>query len=129
MVVIVFWHFDNALHITLLFTLQTFTNVFMDTVVESYIIQQARRDPENGQENLQTFRILFFGIGTIFGSVITAIATQYYTPYVCFVFVMIAPAIQVVIGVLITDELETNQYATMMDDQNENDSLIEAQQD
>ena len=40
---------------------------------------------------------------------------------------MIAPAIQVVIGVLITDELETNQYATMMDDQNENDSLIEAQ--
>ena len=36
--VIVFWHFKSAFILTMMFALQTACGVFLDTVVESYIV-------------------------------------------------------------------------------------------
>ena len=64
---------------------------------------------------MQIFRIAFFGLGTIFGSVFTAVATEYYTPYVCFGVNMFTSLLLVITGFKTSDELENNSYATMID--------------
>jgi hypothetical protein len=56
-------------------------------------------------------------MGVIFGSGISAVATQYYTPYVCFAVNMIPLFFLMVEGCRMTEELETNKYAVMVDPQ------------
>ena len=75
-----FFEFEDAFHVVILLGINHFSLTFCDTTVETYIIQQARRDPKDGQQDLQAFRIFCFGLGSITGCITAAVGLQYYTP-------------------------------------------------
>lgn len=59
-------------------------SAFLDAVIDSIIIQQARQDPHFGQQNLVTFSMTFFGLGAMFGTLLSAYLTEYCTPFMCY---------------------------------------------
>lgn len=87
----------------------------MDTVIESFIVQQGRIDPENGQQDLQAYRLIFFGLGIMIGGTTSAFAEEYYTPYHVFFIMAIVNLIISGISLILSDDLETNAFATMID--------------
>ena len=78
------------------------------------MIQQARCDPANGQQSLQAFRLLSFGLGSIIGGTTSAITEQYFTPYHAFFFAFLFSLALTVASVFVPDELETNKYAIVI---------------
>ena len=88
---------------------------FNDVVAESYLIQQARVDPQNGQLDLQSMRTMFTGVGIFVGSLSAAFATQYLTPYHIFSFTAVLALAITYSGFIANEELETNEFATMRD--------------
>jgi hypothetical protein len=69
-----FIRFDSAYAVTALLACATLSLVFQDTTMESYIVQQARYDPINGQQDLQAYRLIFFGVGLGVGGTVSAFA-------------------------------------------------------
>ena len=69
-----FYEFEDASSVVICLCINHFALTFCDTTVESFIIQQARRDPEDGQQDLQAFRSFCFGLGTLTGCIIAAFA-------------------------------------------------------
>lgn len=57
-----------------------------DVIVDSLMVIQSRRYPEDGSEQLQTFSWCCLACGGITGSVTAAFLTQYYHPNWCFLF-------------------------------------------
>ena len=47
--------------------LTQFGHAFIDCTIDSFVIQEGRRDPVNGQPDLVLFRIFGFGVGAIIG--------------------------------------------------------------
>ena len=45
----------------------------MDAVTDSLVVQQARRDPVNGQTDMVCLRMMSFGTGGIIGAIAGAI--------------------------------------------------------
>lgn len=84
---------------------------FIDATVDSMIVQQARKDPQNGQQDLYCFSFLFFGTGAAVGALMAALATQENIPRVGFLFGSIVAVIITICGLFITKEVETNKYA------------------
>ena len=114
---VTFMTIESRWGVTIILMINHYTVVFLDTTVESIIIQQARRDPLNGQQDLQAFRIIFFGLGAVMGGVASGIGTEYFTPYHLFFFNFIIAALITIAGCFTSKELETNKYATMKDPQ------------
>ena len=48
---------------------------FIDATIDSMIVQQARKDPVSGQQDLYCFGFLFFGAGAAIGSIVSAVVT------------------------------------------------------
>lgn len=88
---------------------------FNDVVAESYLIQQSRIDPQNGQLDLQSMRTMFTGVGIFVGSLSAAFATEYLTPYHIFSFTALLALVITYSGFIANEELETNEFATMRD--------------
>lgn len=72
-------------------------------------------DPEYGQNDLQTLRLMCFGSGIFFGCAFAAIATEYYTPYYIFFFCTVMSVLITLSSFIISDDIETNEYAQMRD--------------
>ena len=90
-------------------------STYMDTVIESFIVQQGRLDPVNGQQDLQAYRLIFFGFGIMIGGTTSAFAEEYYTPYHVFFILTIVNLIISGISLILSDDLETNAFAVMID--------------
>ena len=78
-------------------------------------MQQARYDPINGQQDIQAFRLIFFGLGLAVGGVVSAFADEYYTPYHVFFFNFLVMVAITILSSFLGIELETNKYAKMID--------------
>lgn len=84
---------------------------FLDAVIDSIIIQQARIDPINGQQNLKLFSLISYGIGATLGGLVAAVATEYYTPYHAFMFGSLVCFGITIAGFFTSDTIDTNIYA------------------
>lgn len=60
-----------------------FAAAFMDVVVDSMMVIQAKRDPENGSESLQSYSWIVKGVGGILGCSLASYMTQNYHPKWC----------------------------------------------
>ena len=60
---------------------------------------------------------MFFGVGAAFGSIIVAIATEYYNPFVVFKIGALLTLMVTITGCMLDDQLETNQYARMVSEE------------
>lgn len=60
---------------------------------------------------MQGFNIIFFGLGALVGSIVSGITMRFYTPFHGYTFGALV-AFAIAIGsVLLSDEIETNEYA------------------
>lgn len=56
----------------------------MDVIVDAMMVIQAKRDPENGSQQLTSLAYLMTGLSALIGGVATAFVLQYRSPYMCF---------------------------------------------
>lgn len=63
-----------------------FSIAFSDVIVDSLMVIQARRYPEDGSEDLNSFCWTCMSIGGLVGSMIAAVLTESYEPRHCFMF-------------------------------------------
>ena len=89
-------------------TLSQMCIVLGDTALESIMIQQARCDPESGQQELQTFRLLLFGLGAVFGGVASSITEQYFSVFYTFFLALVVVVGMSVASFFVDDVVETN---------------------
>ncbi|CDW91088.1 UNKNOWN [Stylonychia lemnae] len=66
--------------VTALLALNSINMAFIDVVVDALVVQQSRKDFDEGSEDLQGLNWIFMGIGGIIGSVCSAFFTQYLEP-------------------------------------------------
>lgn len=59
---------------------------FSDVIVDSLMVIQARKFPDRGAEDLNSFSWLCMSFGGFFGSIAAAILTQHSEPQLCFIF-------------------------------------------
>lgn len=86
----------------------------LDATIDSMVVEQARCH-KRGQQDLQSFGILTFGLGTSIGSIVTYFLTEWEKPIWGYGFGAIV-GVLITITALFTDpELETNEYATVKD--------------
>ena len=57
---------------------------FSDVIVDSLMVIQARRHPNRGSEDLNTFSWTFLSLGGLLGSLAAAFLTENYEPRYCF---------------------------------------------
>lgn len=76
--------FTNISHLTYMLFLYNFAAAFLDATIASLVVQQARRDPINGQSDLQCHNMIFYGFGYTIGSLLGAVVCQYSTPFYLF---------------------------------------------
>ena len=87
-----------------------FSNVsiaFSDVIVDSLMVIQARRYPEDGSEDLNGFSWTCMSIGGIFGSVTAAFLTESYEPRYCFLFSSVMGLIIAFVATRLNVSLET----------------------
>lgn len=88
---------------------------FCDSVLDSLVVQQARRDPANGQSDMVILRMLAFGIGATTGGIMGAFFMQYFTEFDSILFAALISTMCLISAIYIPDSLETNQYAVDSD--------------
>ena len=99
----------------------------MDATIVSLSIQQARKDPVNGQFNITCHNQIFFGLGMTFGSVFAAVSTEWFTPFLCYKFTAFVALVSVIAGTFLTDEVETNKYGSEVN-QNDQEFILKYQE-
>ena len=57
---------------------------FSDVIVDSLMVIQSRRSPEDGSEVLQTWSWCCLSVGGFCGSILAAIITENYNPAICY---------------------------------------------
>ena len=53
--------------------LYNFAAAFLDATIASLVVQQARKDPINGQSDMQCHNMIFYGFGYTIGSMLGAV--------------------------------------------------------
>ena len=88
-------------------------SAFMDVVVDGLMVMQARKDEENGSQNLQTYSWQLLGLGGIFAGVAGGIITQYYnTLWIFYIFGFMGFLIALS-GFLMSAEIEADQMGVI----------------
>lgn len=75
MLSIYFLHETSALLVAIFLTLAALSEAFVNVVADAIMCVQARKDPENGSQDLIAFSWMASGVGGILGSVIGGIMT------------------------------------------------------
>lgn len=87
----------------------------LEAVVSSISVEQARKDIECGQEDIQSLRSLFMGIGFPLGSVIATYTIEIGRPLIPFLLVFAFSLLMAAQALFLSDDIENNQYATIKD--------------
>ena len=90
---------------------------FSDVIVDSLMVIQARRYPEDGSEDLNTFSWTFMSIGGFAGSIAAAVMTESYEPRYCFMFSSIMGLIIAFVATRLNVSLETEGLENQEDGQ------------
>ena len=88
----------------------------VDSTLISYTLEQARNVP-NGNEDMQSFRIVTLSISSTLGSIIATTLMSYKVPRYCFIFMGCTYSIATVQALFISKKLETNERANMKDNE------------
>lgn len=91
--------------------MSNFGIAFCDSVLDSLVVQQARRDANNGQSDMVILRMLSFGIGATTGGIAGAFFMHYFTELYSILFGALISFLALLSAMFIPDSLETNQYA------------------
>ena len=78
--VLFFGEIKNGVSITVLLTIYSTTMAFNKVVTDSIVVVQARRDPENGSQELFSIAQIVSGIGGVAGRIIGGVLTERGTP-------------------------------------------------
>ena len=81
---------------------------FSDVIVDSLMVIQARRYPEDGSEDLNAFSWTCMSVGGIIGSVTAAFLTESYEPRYCFMFSSVMGLVIAFVAVRMNVSLETD---------------------
>ena len=76
---------DEQLATWMLF-LSNLSIAFSDVIVDSLMVIQARKFPDSGAEDLNSFSWTCMSVGGFFGSIAAAFLTEKYEPQYCFMF-------------------------------------------
>jgi hypothetical protein len=68
-------HETSALLVAIFLTLAALSEAFVNVVADAIMCVQARKDPENGSQDLIAFSWMASGVGGILGSVVGGIMT------------------------------------------------------
>ena len=79
------WSLSESTAMWMLF-LSNFSIAFSDVIVDSLLVIQARKYPENGSEDLNSFAWSWMSIGGLVGSIVAGFLTESYDPRYCFLF-------------------------------------------
>lgn len=60
------------------------TGAFMDVIIDALMVQEARKDPKHGSQDLNSYSYIFMSTGGIIGSLLAAFMTQYMDPHASF---------------------------------------------
>jgi MFS-type transporter involved in bile tolerance (Atg22 family) len=77
---IYFLHSSTPYAVAACLTVACMTEAFVNVVADAIMCIQARKDPENGSQDLIAFSWLATGVGGIFGCLMGGIMTQYFHP-------------------------------------------------
>ena len=92
--------------------LSNFSIAFSDVIVDSLMVIQARRYPEDGSEDLNTFSWTWMSVGGLIGSLIAAFLTENYEPRHCFTFSSIMGLVIAFTATRLNVSLETEGLET-----------------
>ena len=82
----------------------TLGSAFLDAVIDSITVKEARIDLVYGQKDLQLFQNMFYAIVSSMGSIIAAICIDNKKPFLCIGLASILPAIIIIINLFGTGE-------------------------
>lgn len=105
---------DSPLSISLLIMLCSLALSFGESGLASINVQQSRCS-STCQQDLTTFNIFFMGIGFTLGAVVAAVYTERGEPRIGFIYMMFPAALVFLSGFVLTDEVETNEFALVKD--------------
>mmetsp|Transcript_18278 Transcript_18278/g.17402 ORF Transcript_18278/g.17402 Transcript_18278/m.17402 type:complete len:254 (+) Transcript_18278:399-1160(+) len=104
---ILFFEFSTDIYyIVIMLFLNTLAQAFVDVVVDALMVAQARKDPEKGSDELQSFAWALLAIGGILGSLMSAYFTMKFHPKYSFLIVSFVGVIMMGIGSTISIEVE-----------------------
>ena len=75
---------DYSLVVALLAMVINWSQAFMDLIVDTILIDQARRNAVSGSEDLRSMASFFQCSGMVIGSLLSGLINQYYEPKWCF---------------------------------------------
>jgi len=78
----------------------------MDVIVDSLMVIQSRKFPQNGSEELQSYSWVCLSLGGIVGSLVAAILTQNYHPSYSFLAISVPSLILTIVSFKLTREIE-----------------------
>ena len=67
-----------------LIVLNSVAGCFMDVIIDSLMVMQARRDPKQGSQELQAIVWQITGVTSVIGGISSAYFLGYFSPYWCF---------------------------------------------
>ena len=85
------------------------SGAFMDVIVDAMMVIQAKRDPLNGSQELQSLSQGFSGMAAIFGGLTAAFTLESLDPYVCFAIYSVFGLVVAFCALLIDSETEEDQ--------------------
>lgn len=106
--------FNTPETITLAIFLIVSIHVFLDQSLASYTIEQSRGVPF-GVEDIQSFKMFWFGISAVSGSVLGTLFMHYEQPRMCFGLMGIAFFISAIQCYFLPEAMEKNERASVQD--------------
>jgi len=84
---------------------------FCDSVLDSLVVQQARRDPKYGQSDMVILRMASFGIGATVGGIMGAIFMEYLSELYSILFGAFISFVALLSAMYLPESIETNSFA------------------
>jgi len=101
-----FYFGTNEYYPTFLLMMMSMSTAALDVIVDSIMVIQSRRFPDDGSEQLQTFSWLCMSMGGIVGSLEAAVLTEHYHPNWSF-FVSSFPAmVMLIVSIRLSPKIE-----------------------
>ena len=101
----------TAHHITLFCVLSSMSSAVMDVVVDGLMVMMARKDPNFGSEDLQTYSWDMYGFGGVVGSLIGGEITKSFDPHYAFYVISMFGFLISITGIMLSSSLENSDQS------------------